>query len=406
MTDLLTIENPGYLKLDLVLRGMKISRHALESPEISRPLELCRETAMALELNMILPGDVVVNIPIQDCLADDRPYTLNRQGDDFFIESESGRVDVSIAPTPKYYDQKTKDGTPMVRIGRTYGGYLAISPIPVCEFLTENLPCRYCDLDVKNHGWSVAEVMETVEAALSERAAEYICLNVGYRDTPDGGIVMLEPYIKEIKNVYDVLVCVQAQPPTVDHWVDASYAMGIDSIAYNIEVYDPEMFKRIAPGKLRMLGRERYFQALAHAAKIFPSGAVVSNLIIGAEPAKSTMKGIDVLTASGVIPTLPIYRFGLSDSTDVDTAITTITPIYKHLHKALKRNRLTPTLISHFNLAFNAVEGEFFSGEAPIKGRWESVLKSKRGSKIAVGLSTVRRRLRVRPVEDDTREDS
>ncbi len=407
MTELAMIDNPGFLKLDLVIRGMKISRDSLDSPEISRAIRLSNETGAALELNIILPDEVIVNIPVLACLAEEKPYTLVKKGDGFSIRAQSGEaVEVRLAPTPQYYDRKTTSGVPMVRIGRTYGGYLALSPNPLCEFIEDDLACHYCDLSTRDHrAWTVDEVLETVDAALSEGAAEYICLNVGYTRSADGGIALLEPYIQAIKDRFDVQVCVQAQPPAVDHWIDSSYAMGIDSIAYNLEVYDPQIFEEIAPGKMRVVGRERYFSALKHAAKIFPSGAVVSNLIIGSEPVASTMKGIDMLTALGVIPTLPIYRLGLSASTDASTAAQTIEPIYRHLGEGLRRNRLSPTLISHFNLAFNAIDGEYFGGEAPIRGRWETVVKSKRGTRLAANLSRVRRRLRVRPLDDDFSED-
>ncbi len=408
MTEAATIKNPGYLKLDLVIRGMKIAREALDSPEISRALRLSQEAGAGMELDLVLPEEVMVNIPVLECLAENKPYTLTKKDQRFFIHSETGdEVEVWVASPPLYYDKKTASGTPMVKIGRTYGGYLAISPTPVCEFINENLACHYCDLEARYHrDWSMDEVLETIDAAVSEGVAEYICLNVGYTDSPDGGVAMLEPYINEIKRKFDLLVCVQAQPPAVDHWIDAGYAMGIDSIAYNLEVYDPEIFGSVAPGKMKIVGRDRYFAALKHAAKIFPSGAVVSNLIIGAEPIKSTMKGIDMLTALGVIPTLPIYRLGLTDSTDARSAADTIAPLYRHLREALARNRLSPTLVSHFNLAFNAIEAQYFGGEAPIKGRWDAVFSSRQGGKIAKNLSRFRRRLRVRSVDDEAGADN
>ena len=395
------IKTPGYLKLDLVIRGMKISRAALAAPEISRTLKLSQEIGAALELDIILPENVIVNIPIRECLAEDRPYTLVEDDGRFFIVGADERVPVGVVPLPKFYDQKTSTGVPMAKIGRAYGGYLAISPTPVCEFITQELACRYCDLESKKgRPWSVEEVLQTVAAAVDEGVAEYICLNVGYTDSPDGGIALLEPYIKAIKNRFDVLVCVQAQPPATDEWIDATYAMGIDSIAYNLEAYDPLIFGRIAPGKKELLGRDRYFEALRYAARIFPSGAVVSNLIVGLEPIDSTLKGIDMLAAIGVIPTLPVYRLA-SDEEGDGKRIKALAPVFVHLQEALKRNRLSPTWISHFNLALNAIDGHFFGGEAPIKTRWQRLFRSKHGGRLAHGISTFRRRLRVRPVDDE-----
>jgi len=397
-----TIGNPGQLKLDLIIRGMKISRSALASPEISRTLELSQQIGGALELDIILPENVLVNIPLRECLADDKPYTLTEEDGRYYISGADAQVEVWVAPSPEYYGKKTLSGVPMVKIGRTYGGYLAISPTPVCEFISQELACRYCDLEAKKgRAWTVEEVLETVEAVVGEGVAEFICLNVGYTDSPDGGIALLEPYIKAIKNHFDLLVCVQAQPPATDSWIDSSYAMGIDSIAYNLEVYDPQVFEQIAPGKKVLIGRERYFEALKHAAEIFPSGAVVSNLIIGLEPIASTLKGIDILAAIGVIPTLPVYRLA-TDSGEEVGRVDLLAPVYLHLQEALKRNKLSPTWISHFNLALNAIDGQFFGAEAPLKQKWQKVLKSRHGGRIAHGISSFRRRLRVRSVDDDS----
>ena len=395
------INNPGLLKLDLTIRGMKISRAALATPEISRTLRLSQEIGAALELDIALPENVLVNIPIRECLAEDRPYTLTVEDGRFFIIGGDAKTEVWVAPLAGYYEEKTSTGVPMAKIGRTYAGYLAISPTPVCEFISQELACRYCDLEAKKgRAWSVEEVVETVEAAVAEGVAEYVCLNVGYTDSPDGGIALLEPYIKAIKHRFDLLVCVQAQPPTSDEWIDATYAMGIDSIAYNLEAYDPDVFEGIAPGKMRLIGRDRYFEALKHAAKIFPSGAVVSNLIVGLEPVASTLKGIDMLAALGVIPTLPVYRLA-TDSEETMARVEAMAPVYVHLQDALKRNKLSPTWISHFNLALNAIDGHYFGGEAPLGQRWQRVLKSKHGGRIAHSISNVRRRLRVRPADDE-----
>lgn len=398
-----TITNPGFLKLELMTRGMKISRGALSAPQIVRAIKLSQDEGAALELGIVLQDDVLVNIPVHECLAEDRPYTLVEEAGKFYITGGDERVGVFVADFPDFYDKTTSTGIPMVKIGRAYGGYLAVSPTPVCEFISRDLACRYCDLEAKKgRAWTVDEVLETVEAALSEGAAEYVALNVGFTDTPDGGIALLEPYVKAIKGRFDVLVCVQAQPPLEDRWIDLTYAMGVDSIAYNLEAYQPEVFDRIAPGKMGLLGRDRYFEALRYAAKIFPSGAVVSNLIVGLEPVDSTLKGISALAAMGVIPTLPIYRSGADDEAHFSGSAADLAPIYLHLQKALLRNKLSPTWVSHFNLALNAIEGHFFGGEAPLKQGWQRVLKTKHGGRIAHGISSFRRRLRVRSVDDDS----
>ena len=73
MSKTATIKNPGHLKLDLIVRGMKISREALGNPKISRRIKLSQKIGAALELDLVLPENVLVNIPILECLSEARP---------------------------------------------------------------------------------------------------------------------------------------------------------------------------------------------------------------------------------------------------------------------------------------------------------------------------------------------
>lgn len=393
--------NAGQLKLELITKGVRLDRSALRSKEIVRALEIESQINAPLELDLILPGNVLLNIPIQECIDKDTCYFLVKEDDYFYIVNGGNRVKVWLVPPPEFYEKKTLSGTLLAKIGRTYGNYLLVTPTGACEFLTRDLACMYCDIEAKKApDRSVEDVLETIEAALKEGVAEYVCLNVGYSVSEDGGIARLLPYIKAIKDNFNVLICVQAQPPAADEWIDMTYAAGVDSLAYNLEVFDPKLFKLIAPGKMELVGRDRYFQALARAAKVFPTGAVVSNLIVGLEPPESTIKGIDVLTALGVVPTLPIFRplVGSNLKSHIDLTPEAMAPIFTHLQNALRKNKLSSGWISHFNIVVNAIDAHFFGGQAPLKRHWQSVFKSKRSNRLALNL---RRRLRVRTAEDN-----
>ncbi len=396
-----TDHNSGELKLELITKGVRLDRSALGSKEIVRALDIANQVHNTLELDLILPGKVLVNIAIQECLDKESNYLLIKDKEEFYVVNDDMKIKVYLESPPKFYDKLTSSGKIMAKVGRKYGDYLLITPTGACEFLSGDMACKYCDVDAKKtDDKSVEDVLETIEAALAEGAAEFVCINVGYISSDDGGISMVLPYVKAIKKSFDVLICVQAQPPKTDEWIDITYASGIDSLAYNLEVYDAEIFKKIAPGKMSIVGRDRYFQALSRAAKVFPSGSIVSNLIIGLEPLESTFKGIDILTAMGVVPTLPIFRpVPDSDITSyIELSPESVSPIYVHLQNALKRNRLSSSWISHFNVVVNAIDAHYFGGEAPVKRQWPTILKSKKRNKLALNL---RRRFRVKTTEDN-----
>jgi len=395
------IENSGLLKLELMARGVRLDRSALKSKEIEEALEIGEKVNVPLELDMMLPGNIMVNIAVKECLNKDSCYILIYENGRFYIKKGTDKVRVWIIPPPEFYNKTTSSGVLLAKIGRTYGNYLLITPSGACEFLSEDMACKYCDVEAKKvPDKSISDVMETVEAALKEGAAEYICFNVGYSNSDDGGIARLLPYIKAVKDNFDVLICTQAQPPSTDEWVDMTYAAGIDSLAYNLEVFDPEIFGLIAPGKKRLVGRDRYLKALARAARVFPSGAVVSNLIIGLEPVASTLKGIDALAALGVVPTLPLIRPLPDDklTSYVKLSPEAIAPIFNHLEAALLKNKLSSNWINHFNIVVNAIDAHLFGGQTPVKKNWPSLFSAKKRNKLALNL---RRRLRVKATDNN-----
>ena len=87
-------------------------------------------------------------------------------------------------------------------------------------------------------------------------------------------------------------------------WKDA----GITEIAFNMEVYNRQVARRIMPGKSR-ISRSTYLSALVRAVQIWEEkGAVRSALILGLEKESSTIEGVAMLTSLGVEPILSIFR--------------------------------------------------------------------------------------------------
>ena len=151
---------------------------------------------------------------------------------------------------------------------------------------------------------SPEDVASATDRALDVGAADYVHLKIGYIAEADRGVGFLEPYLAELRKRSDVRISVELYPPADDSWVDRAYALGIEGIAFHLDVYDPTLWKEVCHHRARLVARERYMEALARAVEVFPGGAVISRLIVGLEPAESTRQGIEALAAMGVVPTL------------------------------------------------------------------------------------------------------
>jgi hypothetical protein len=395
--------NPGFLKFDLAIRGVRLGDGVRNHPDITAIASQREQAARSLEL--VLPEDVWVCVPVGQRFTDASPYELRAEGDTFVVGGAGQRCEVRIVPPPSFYAQATRTGVPMWHVGSAYGGYIAINPAAGCALVPGQLPCNFCDLATRaperRTPLAVADVVETVRAAFAEGAVEFVYLHVGYLD--GAGVEFIEPYVRAIKRHFDTLVAVQLQPPRDNRWIDRTYAIGVDGLSYSIEIHDPATLARLCPERAAQVGRERYYEALRHAASIFPSGTVWSDLIVGLEPAESTLAGIDALVGMGVLPVLSIFR-PLDDAQRRDHPLPTAAeaaPIFAHLFRAVRDARINMHWVRDLSAAVTPIEARFFAGdEARASVNMGQFYRSRLGALAARNLSRLRRRLRVRQVSD------
>ncbi|HBG45556.1 MAG TPA: hypothetical protein DDW94_01040 [Deltaproteobacteria bacterium] len=383
------LDNPASLKIDLMLRGIR-----MDDPVVKAWACGCSG------IDILLPQNTLVNIPCREEFTKGSPYTLKRRGETYTITDGNGEVAVELVPRPAFYGRKTSTGVPFSEIATVHGSYTVVTPSKRCDFFNRSIECKYCAGNFNVSGgagrdYTVEEVIETVEAVLKEGASKTIYLSIGFSPGDDGGIEFLRPYISAIKKTFNCLVAVEALPPRENRWIDETYAIGADSLLFNIEIFDKELFEIICPGRAALIGRKRYIEALGYAAKIFPNGTVASHLIVGLEPPGSTCMGIDFLTDIGVVPILPIYR----PSSEKDLSISPLTteiilPVYKHLYKAVKKKKVNLNWVRDLSMVTTPAEIRGLVDESK-GGIIESFYKSKIGMRTAWGLSSLRRKLRV-----------
>jgi hypothetical protein len=396
--------NPGYLKLELTAKGMRLDDAVRAQADVPRAAE--DESPRTVEL--VLPDGVWVNAPVGDGVADDSPYLLSARGDHFTLQKNGSSVDVRVVPEPRFYRSSTSSGQPMHRVAQVYGSFLAINPGFACSYSLRGAPCRFCRTGsgiALNDGFpmSVPDVTESVRAAFAEGSADFVYFNLAYVGGEDAGIAFLEPYIRAVKRQFNTLVAVQLHPPKADRWIDRTYAMGVDAVSYPIEIHDAEILGRRCAGRVRYIGRERYYEALQYAATVFPSGTVWSDLTVGLEPSASTIRGIDALIAAGVLPVLSIVGPAHTPPPEAyrPPSIDEVAPIYAHLFKAVRDARINMGWICDLSFAITPLEARFFAGDdARLAVAMQQFYRSKIGSVTARNLARLRRRLRVRTVSD------
>ncbi len=381
--------NLGLLKLQLLYHGIRAGE-GLPSP-LTNPFGL---------VHLVLPERLPVSIHVNEN-GGGSPFVLRKDGDQFHLDIEGQEcVPVQWTPPLASYQKKTSSGLLVSDVLTVHGDFIAVHPSHSCRFGEAGLSCRYCgsSKEISQHPpFTPRDVVEAIQIVLKEKRCDVIALSSGRVETPDGGVERLSKWVGEIRKHVNVLISLDLVPPASNDWVDQTYAIGVDALYYDTDFFNPGD----EPKKDFQKHKSRQLEALAYAAKIFPTGAVLSHLVVGLEPLEETKRNIDLLIDRGVVPVLAYFPpYGGSKLRDLWTATPEkIQGLYAHLYERLVKTRITPHWVQQYDVVLTPLEGRFFSSQSPryhltLKNFYETAF----GRKFRRGLASLRRHLRVREV--------
>jgi len=394
------------LKIEAAVRGVSLGPD-LELEIGSLGAGHRREGGRRVEL--VLPGDVWTTAMVID---GDGGLRLSGNLSAARLES-NGAIHSARVVAPEFYRRSTTSGRPMLQVGSVHGPFLAINSSAACSVGLRGAACRYCRVGTpvpaaEGFPMSVADVVETVRAAFGEGYSSAVYFNTGYLGGDDGGIAFLEPFVRAVKRNFATVVAVQLHPPRSNAWIDRAYAMGVDALSFGLEVHDAVALQRMCAGRMRFIGRERYYEALAYAASVFPRGTVWTELLVGAEPLDSTRQAIDLLVRDGVLPVLCAVPAvgsgpgGIVGLPPIDDVVDVCRSLYRAVHGA----QIPIGWVRDMSFAITPYEARLLAGaEQQISAAEEYFYRSAIRGFAARNLSRFRRRLRVRQVSDPALED-
>jgi len=371
--------NPAWLKLDLYCKGIKLAADCVPQEEGGRPITRTR-AGLGSGLELILPKNLWTNVPVVEDFVKNSPYELIEEGDQFFITYYGEKVvPVEFAPLPRWYDQRTTSGKKMDRVGTLQGTYLGIYPSSVCEYWTEKPKsnCKFCSVGLNlgaddANEKTVEEVMETVHAARNETGITYVDFNTGHY-AGETYLDILEPMIQRIKAETDLFVGVQTPPHHDLSRYDRLQEMGVNRVSFCFEIFDPDIFVEVCPGKHREYGLDRYLEAVEYCAGLSKKATLlnpwVSNgeIIVGVEPPASSIAAIDAITSVGAIPTVCVFR--PLKGTDMEEVASPsseeLYPVFARLYDACMEQKLPIGLAPdiHVSLVLLPEECRFLSAQ-------------------------------------------
>jgi len=311
--------NACELEIDLFCRGLRVPPEV--SLEGARGISRTR-AGLGSGLEIVIPTgswlkrDIWMNVPVVEAFAERSPYTLRGSPDaGYAVYDDRGlsRYPVRLPSAPVWYERLTSRDIPMSKIGVLQGTYLGIYINPVCAFwnYSPRLNCRFCTTG-RNVGGpesaikTVEDVVETCHAAKDESGITFVHFNGGFQGSR--GLAAAEPYVRAVKENVGLLVGLQLTPEKDFSRYDRLIELGVDHFSFCLELFDPEWFARICPGKARTIGQSLFLEAMDYCARRLPRGAVSGEIIAGLEPAAKTLEAIERIASVGAFPTVCVFR--------------------------------------------------------------------------------------------------
>lgn len=305
----------GKHALDAIIKGKKIYVGIPIGPFVSS--HITDNTPFCIEIHEGVP--VVIKKPAR--LGKDNKWTVIDPGAKGEVVAE-----LSIPPRPAYYDLSTSSGLPMRNVMPMAADFTGGTISSYCHYWGHYDPeytgmsCRYCGIGVNLRkgrdlpNKSIDDFLETLaEARKFPLFRHGPVFAGGAYPGPDRGHRLHAKYIAAIKNAYpDNWLRLTIAPPDDVEYVDMLMEAGTDLVGYNYEVFDPQLFAKMCPGKVRDIekgtpGHVTYDAMLRHVVETYGRNRAHANLILGLEPVASTVAGIRHLAAMGVIPTVFVF---------------------------------------------------------------------------------------------------
>jgi biotin synthase-related radical SAM superfamily protein len=228
-------------------------------------------------------------------------------GTSFFIHDGQHRVRLTLNRESSLKIIPWRNGVAVQKEGRilAYGTLeLPLCHCPEQAYITVSerciFDCKFCPVPLLNgRVKTIDEIIAMVENAAARGRIKAISLTSGVAESPEKEVEYMVRVVRTLAQRYDLPIGVSVYP--TDTSSEKLAAAGACEIKYNVETMDPEIFVRVCPG----LSLDYILSALEKAVGIFGKNHVSSNFIIGlGEIDECVEKGVETLTAMGVIPNL------------------------------------------------------------------------------------------------------
>lgn len=312
-------KDPLYFKTALMTQGVVFTPRAKKFLEESGGIRPGNNNAIDIRIENVNIGGrdraLVVNAPLGTKFVALSPFSIDLRDDGKFIlyYYHKEMYEVNLYLFDKFSLKQTKSNN------ISYGeiAYLSTDRLRIhltnrCVFKMEsNKSCKFCDIEMSCGDIPIEDIQEVIKDYV-DNCPDLRHFLIGGQSAKDDiskdKLIKIIGYIKKTlkshKMVYSMTL------PYGKTQINKMLDEGLNELAFNIEIFTPELAKKYMPGKGE-IDREKYFERLAYATafgELSKKGRVKSMVIYGLEPREAFIQGIEKLAQMGVQPLISVFR--------------------------------------------------------------------------------------------------
>lgn len=257
-----------------------------------------------------LEDDVWVNAPTVNHNANftaDTQVTLDLIGDKLVVRGYGLESLASYCLQPQFHRNRSPKDR-LMELVVSHGDRARLSPLNSCA-----MTCTFCNIpyDSPLQTYRLEPIDECIEAlrvAVEDpvQPAQHIMISGGTPKPKDIGNHR-ELYVRAIEAFPGVPVDIMMVPVPGILDVSALKRAGVNELSINLEVFDPDLQRRVARQKFNW-GRDYYLDFIEGATEELGQGRVRSMLMVGLEPIELTLNGVRAIAERGGVPVLSPFR--------------------------------------------------------------------------------------------------
>ena len=299
-----------------------------------------------------------VMVPVYNDVSSTSPFSLAASGDGLALAGpqQDTLPVVTTTDEPVFYGLSTAEGIPYRSIALLHSrDVLATTLLQTCiRFRDRSQSCQFCAIEQSlEDGATVIrktpeQVAEVAEAAVRLDGVKQLVMTTGTPNSDDRGARLMAETAAAVKRRVDLPIQGQCEPPDDPIWYERMKAAGIDSLGMHLEVVEPEVRRRILPGKSE-ISLERYYAAFADAVAVFGRGEVSTYLLAGLGDSREALiecsrRLIELGVYPFVVPFVPISGTPLEQHPAPDTAF--MVDVYQGVAELLRHGGLRSEAMS------------------------------------------------------------